>query len=92
MQEIQHKHKNSNIPHKKKPKYKHNPSPPPLTKDQKEDNTIIGSIRVDVEHSIWLGLKRFSSISHKFRNKDDKLADQMALLTSGLWNYHLLVG
>ena len=89
---VQHKHKNSKIPHKRKPKSKHNPTPPPLTKEQKEENTIIGSIRVTVEHAIWLALKRFNSISHKFRNKNDELADQMALLTSGLWNYHLLVG
>jgi hypothetical protein len=89
---VQHKHKNSKIPHKRKPKSKHNPSPPPLTNEQKEENTIIGSIRVGVEHAIWLGLKRFNSISHKFRNKNDELADQMALLSSGLWNYHLLVG
>ena len=92
LQGVQHQHQNSNIPHKKKPKSKHNPSPPPLTPEQKEDNTIISSIRVTVEHVIWLGLKRFNSISHKFRNKTDKLADQMALLASGLWNYHLLVG
>jgi len=89
---VQHKHKNSKIPHKKKPKSKHNPTPPPLTNEQKEENTIIGSIRVTIEHVIWLGLKRFNSIAHKFRNKNDELADQMALLTSGLWNYHLLVG
>lgn len=92
LQGVQGKHDKAKIPHKKKPKSKHNPNPPPLTEEQKEDNTIIGSIRVSVEHAIWLGLKRFNSISHKFRNKSDKLADQMALLTSGLWNYHLLVG
>lgn len=92
LQGVQHKHKNSKIPHKRKPKSKHNPSPPPLTNEQQEENTIIGSIRVTVEHAIWLGLKRFNIISHKFRNKNDELADQIALLTTGLWNYYLLVG
>jgi hypothetical protein len=91
LQGVQHKHHNAKIPHKRKPKSKYNPTPPPLTQDQKEENTIIGSIRVSVEHAIWLGLKRFNCNSNKFRNKNDNLADQMALLTCGLWNYHLLV-
>jgi hypothetical protein len=91
LQGVQHKHKNSMISHKKKPKSKHNPSPPPLTQDQKEENQIISSIRVGVEHVIWFGLKRFNSMSHRFRNKSDELADRMTLLTTGLWNYQLLL-
>jgi len=37
--------------------------------EQKEENKIISSIRVRVEHAIWLGLKRLNYISHNFETK-----------------------
>jgi len=60
-----------------------------LTKDEKETNKIISSLRSVVEHAIG-GIKRFRSISEKLRNKKAFIDDKLILIASGLWNYHLL--
>lgn len=80
-QGIQHIHENTWLPHKGTLKR-------PLTSQQKEENHILSSFRVVVEHSAG-GMKRFRAFSHVFRNKLEKLVDQVALISAGLWNYHL---
>ncbi len=69
------------MPHKK-PKGKE------LTQEQKDENKEISKIRVKVEHSI-AGIKRYNSVTHKYRNKGIKKADEFMFLSVGLWNFHL---
>ena len=58
-----------------------------LTKDEKETNAIISSIRIKVEHAIG-GVKRFNCLSHIFRNRKGQ-DDEFMSIACGLWNYHL---
>ena len=60
----------------------------PLTDDEKEMNTLISSYRVVVEHAI-AGVKRYRCIAEKLRNHKAFIDDQLLLLATGLWNYHL---
>ena len=60
-----------------------------LTIDEKEMNTLISSLRVVVEHTIG-GIKRYRCISEKLRNRTQAIDDTFLLLSSGLWNYHLM--
>ena len=80
-QGIQHLHPNSWLPHKGT---KRNP----LTVLQKQDNTILSHFRVCVEHAIG-GMKRYRAFADVFRNRLGHLDDLVALLSAGLWNYHL---
>lgn len=59
-----------------------------LTIEQKQENTILSHFRVCVEHTIG-GMKRFRAFSEVFRNRLGWLDDTVALLSAGLWNYHL---
>lgn len=74
-------HHNTNIP-KKSTKKK------PLSLEQKEDNRIISSFRVVVEHAIS-GIKRMQCCSQTLRSHIDKMADTLILLPTGIWNFHL---
>jgi len=58
-----------------------------LTEDEKEENQIISSIRMVVEHSIC-GLKRFRCLSDIYRNKNG-IDDKFISICAGLWNFHL---
>jgi len=60
----------------------------PLTSKEKENNHLISSIRVRVEHAIG-GIKRFRSVTDVFRNRRGILDDLFMELASGLWNYHI---
>jgi len=60
----------------------------PLTDEEKEENKIISSFRIVVEHAIG-GIKRFRALSDTFRNKIGILDDLFIELAGGLWNYHL---
>lgn len=80
-QGIQHIHPNVSIP-------KRGSKKKPLTIKEKEDNHIISSVRVLVEHAIG-GIKRFRSVTDVFRNRRGILDDLFMELASGLWNYHL---
>lgn len=77
-------------PKKKPPKSKKNPNPK-LTNEEKQENTIIGSFRVVVEHAIC-GIKRFNCLNHTYRNKIANLDDKFMLVCAGLWNWHLRMG
>jgi hypothetical protein len=62
----------------------------PLTSLQKEENRIISSFRVVVEHAIG-GIKRFGVLSQTLRNRKAFFDDLVIEVCSGLWNYHLKV-
>lgn len=59
-----------------------------LTPEQKQNNRAISSIRVVAEHAI-AGMKRLACMSHIYRHRKPKVDDQFALLSAGLWNFHL---
>ncbi len=61
----------------------------PLTDEQKQNNRLISSVRIVVEHAIG-GIKRFRSSSDVYRNKLPNLDDTFTYLSAGLWNFHLL--
>jgi len=60
----------------------------PLTVEEKEDNKIISSFRVRVEHAIG-GSKRYAACRDIYRNKSVNMDDKFHLLSAGLWNLHL---
>lgn len=60
----------------------------PLTREQKEMNQLISSIRVVVEHAI-AGIKRYKAARDIYRHRIPNLDDHFQLLSAGLWNYHL---
>jgi hypothetical protein len=61
----------------------------PLTQDEEENNQIISSCRVVVEHAI-AGLKRFRVISDRFRNRVGEFDERAVRVGAGLWNFGLL--
>lgn len=61
-----------------------------LTPEQKENNSIISSIRMYVEHAIG-GIKRFGIIADIFRNKNG-FDDIVTRVCAGLWNLHVVYG
>ena len=60
----------------------------PLTYEEKQENKIISSFRVVVEHAI-AGIKRFKSYADIWRNKIVGLDDKMMRIVCGLWNLHI---
>jgi len=66
---------------KKKPKGKE------LTPEEKEENKIISSIRMVIEHAIG-GMKRFRCLTDLYRNKNG-IDDKFITVCAGLWNFHL---
>lgn len=80
-QGIQHVHPNVLIP--KRGSKKH-----PLTKEERQDNKVISSFRMKVEHAIG-GVKRYRALSDVFRNKIGELDDLFMEIGAGLWNLHL---
>ena len=56
--------------------------------EQKEENKIISSFRVRVEHAIG-GSKRYAACRDIYRNKSMNMDDKFHLLSAGLWNLHL---
>jgi hypothetical protein len=60
----------------------------PLTLSEKEENRVISSFRVVVEHAIG-GMKRFKAYSDIWRNKIQNLDDRVMRICAGLWNLHI---
>ena len=60
----------------------------PLTVSEKEENKVIASFRVIVEHAIS-GLKRFKAYADIWRNKIQNLDDRVMRIVAGLWNLHI---
>lgn len=61
-----------------------------LSMTVKAQNARKSRIRVLVEHAIG-GIKRFRITTDVFRNKLEDFDDTTMLISSGLWNYHLLM-
>lgn len=80
-QGILRQHKNTLIPKKGTKKN-------PLTATEKEENRIISSFRVVVEHAIS-GIKRFKAYADIWRNKIAGLDDKIMRIACGLWNLHI---
>lgn len=80
-QGLQKIHPNTQIP-KKRSRDK------PLSEQDKENNRLISSFRVTVEHAIC-GMKRLRSTTDVYRNKRANFDDTLNLLAAGIWNYHL---
>jgi hypothetical protein len=60
----------------------------PLTLIEKEENRVISSFRVVVEHAIG-GMKRFKAYSDIWRNRIQNFDDQVMRIVAGLWNLHI---
>lgn len=60
----------------------------PLSQEEKEENKVIASFRIRIEHSIGK-IKRYKAYSDKLRNKLGLFEDKIALISASLWNYHL---
>ena len=60
----------------------------PLTYEEKQENKVISSFRVIVEHAI-AGIKRFKAYADIWRNKIAGLDDKMFRIVCGLWNLHI---
>jgi hypothetical protein len=61
-----------------------------LTQYQKNENRIISGLRISSEHA-FAGVKRLGSVSQRYRNKGNNLADKFMLLACGIWNLHLML-
>ena len=59
-----------------------------ITYVEKEENKVISSFRVVVEHAI-AGIKRFKAYSDIWRNKIINLDDKIMRIVCGLWNLHI---
>ena len=79
-QGIQKYTKNVFIPHKK-------PRKKPLSDDKKEENQIISSYRIKVEHAIC-GIKRLRCLTDIFRGKNG-IDDTLFRVACAIWNLHL---
>ena len=73
--------KQLNIPHKKSKNR-------PLTTRQKEENKILSSRRVVIEHSIG-GIKRYRILSDRLRTHHIDLYDKILGVCAGLWNFYI---
>lgn len=60
----------------------------PLTYEEKQENKLISSFRVVVEHAI-AGIKRFKAYADIWRNKIAGLDDKVMRIACGLWNLHI---
>jgi hypothetical protein len=69
------------IPHK-------NPKGKELTEEQKEENKVLASQRIKVEHSIS-GLKRYRILVDRLRIHLIDLYDNIVGVCAGLWNFNL---
>ncbi|MGH7926700.1 MAG: transposase family protein [Candidatus Binatia bacterium] len=60
----------------------------PLTVEEKRENQIISTFRIVAEHAIG-GMKRYRVMTDTLRNKLGVFDDRIAVVTAGIWNYHL---
>lgn len=60
----------------------------PLNPQQRASNRYISSERIVVAHAIG-GMKRYGAMSQVLRNKLGHFDDRVAVVSAGLWNYHL---
>lgn len=60
-----------------------------LTKQQKQENKAISSLRIVVENAI-AGIKRFGSLMQVYRNRKGQ-DDKFFIIAAAIWNFHLLM-
>ena len=72
------------LPFKKPRKSKKNPTPE-LSEEQKAHNKAVSQTRIYVENAIC-GIKRFSILTDRFRNRIEGLVDDVIAVCAGLWN------
>lgn len=60
----------------------------PLTHAEKQENMIISSFRVAVEHAIS-GIKRFKAYADVWRGRIQEFDDKIMRISCGLWNLHI---
>ena len=68
----------------KKPKNKQ------LTDEQKESNRQKSKLRIKVENAIC-GIKRWSCLNERYRNRKKDVEDTIIRIAAGIWNLHLLI-
>ncbi len=83
-----YKGENIEIPHKKPRKSTKNPKPE-LSVEQKAENQTLSRVRIFVENAIS-GIKRFNMLVHAFRNRKNKMEDDVIATCAGLWNFLLI--
>ena len=69
------------LPNKKKKKQE-------LTDEQKQENRLLASERIVVEHAIG-GMKRYRILSDRLRIHDIELYNVILGVCAGLWNFYL---
>ncbi len=60
----------------------------PLTTVQKQNNRVISSFRIPVEHAN-AGIKRMKAATDIWRNRIGGMDDHVMLVSAGLWNFYL---
>jgi len=70
------------LPHKKKKKQQ-------LTAEQKQENKLLASERIYVEHAIG-GMKRYRILSDRLRVHNVELYNVILGVCAGLWNFYLI--
>ena len=60
----------------------------PLADGQRRWNTLLASLRVEVEHAIG-GMKRLNAVAGVYRNRIPDTHDRFNLLAAGIWNYFI---
>lgn len=81
-QGLQKQYDNIHLPHKK-------PRGGELSDTQKQENRLLSQSRVLCENA-FAGIKRYSSVSHVYRNRTKDFDDNLMLTATGLWNFYLM--
>ena len=61
-----------------------------LTGEQKELNRQKSKLRIKVEHAIC-GIKRWSALVERYRNRKDNFEDAIIRIAAGIWNLYLKI-
>jgi hypothetical protein len=78
----QKQYENVYLPHKK-------PRGGELSDPQKQENRSLSQSRVLCENA-FARVKRYSSVSHVYRNRTKDFDDNLMLTATGLWNFYLV--
>lgn len=81
-QGLQKQYENIHLPHKK-------PKGGELSDTQKFENRSLSQSRVLCENA-FAGVKRYSAVSHVYRNRTKDFDDNLMLIATGLWNFYLV--
>lgn len=81
-QGLQKQYENIHLPHKK-------PRGGEISDIQKQENRSLSQSRVLCENA-FAGVKRYSAVSHVYRNRTKDFDDNLMLTAAGLWNFYLM--